>query len=196
MNLGARGFSDASTTFFEHYPGAAQFEHHAFEAQPRHLWGQPGFPKRNDWSKSVLANDPRIRFYNVAVWTRNTTLKFGGRKSASHVSGASGASEQRIFGSDPKFRHEVEVPAIDLVDFLQKRATEDDFVLVKMDIEGSEFAVVPHLIRTGAACLIDEMYLECHPGDVGDIGKGRTYEECITMLVALRGMGVAAHAWF
>ena len=47
-----------------------------------------------------------------------------------------------------------------------------------------------------AACLIDEMYLECHPGDgVGDIGKGRTYEECITMMVALRGMGVAAHVW-
>lgn len=86
--------------------------------------------------------------------------------------------------------------AVDLADFLKRRAAADDFVLIKMDIEGAEYVVVPHLIATGAACLIDEVYLECHTGDSGDIAKGRTYEDCITMLVALRGMGVAAHLWF
>lgn len=39
---------------------------------------------------------------------------------------------------------------------------EDDFVVMKMDIEGAEFVVIPSLIESGAACLIDEVFLECH----------------------------------
>lgn len=62
--------------------------------------------------------------------------------------------------------------------------------------EGSEFVVLPALVSSGAACLIDELYLECHTGDSGDIGKGRSYDDCVTMLAAMRGMGVASHLWF
>ena len=94
-----------------------------------------------------------------------------------------------IFGADDrKIKESYDVPAIDLGSFLGEHTTPDDFVLMKMDIEGAEFAVVPSLISSGAACLIDEMYLECHSG--GDIAKGRSYDDCITMLVALRGMGL------
>ena len=38
LNLGARGFKDKSTTFFEKYPDASRFEHHAFEATPASMW--------------------------------------------------------------------------------------------------------------------------------------------------------------
>ena len=40
------------------------------------------------------------------------------------------------------------------------------------------------------------IYLECHTGDSGDIGKGRTYADCIGLLTALRGVGTASHLWF
>mmetsp|Transcript_10962 Transcript_10962/g.18648 ORF Transcript_10962/g.18648 Transcript_10962/m.18648 type:complete len:214 (+) Transcript_10962:473-1114(+) len=189
LNLGARAVGDKSTRFFEKYPGAAAFETHHFEATPRHvdyaqLW--------RGWDAAVK-QDPRIHAHNCAVWNRNTTLQFGMRRSASHVSDASARS---VFGKDKKVKGEYPVPAIDLAGFLRTHAREDDFVVVKMDIEGAEFVVVPHLITTGAACLIDEIYLECHTGDVGDIGKGRMYEDCIAILVALRGMGIASHLWF
>jgi hypothetical protein len=42
------------------------------------------------------------------------------------------------------------VTAIDFVGFLQSRVRAEDYVVVKMDIEGAEFRVVPHMIATGA----------------------------------------------
>ena len=195
FNLGARGVRDGSSKFFERYPGAKDFEHHAFEALPKAAREQ--YASMN-W-EAAMETDRRIHFHNVAVWNVNTTLTFGERRSASHVVGTaanSGSDARSVYGSDRKVRSQTSIPAIDFAEFVRTHATPDDFVLVKMDIEGAEFVVVPELIASGAACLIDELYLECHSGDVSDIAKGRTFAECITMLVALRGMGVAAQLWF
>ena len=37
-------------------------------------------------------------------------------------------------------------------------------MLVKMDIEGAEFVVLPSLLASGAACLIDELLAATSPG--------------------------------
>lgn len=36
-------------------------------------------------------------------------------------------------------------------------------VVVKMDIEGSEYQVLPRLFETGAICHVDALYIELHP---------------------------------
>lgn len=86
LNLGARGFKDKSTTFFEKYPDASRFEHHAFEATPASMWRET-----MGWA-AAAASDKRIELHNVAVWNKNTTLSFGIRKSASHVVESTSAS--------------------------------------------------------------------------------------------------------
>ena len=53
-------------------------------------------------------------------------------------------------------------PSIDIADFIQRNFKPQDFVVVKMDIEGSEYRVVPHLINSKAAHLVDEIFVECH----------------------------------
>lgn len=58
---------------------------------------------------------------------------------------------------------------------------------VRRDIEGAEYAVLPRLLATGAACLIDELYLECH----FNMESNRP-ELCISLLGAMRGVGVPA----
>merc|ERR1712194_81991 len=46
--------------------------------------------------------------------------------------------------------------------FLQMHVRENDFVVVKMDIEGSEYNILPSLISSGSLGLIDELFLEAH----------------------------------
>ena len=58
----------------------------------------------------------------------------------------------------------------------------------RAQIEGAEYSVVPRLIATGAACLIDEFYLECHYNRA-DMKP----DACIALLASLRGVGVAAY---
>ena len=75
----------------------------------------------------------------------------------------------------------------------------DDFVVVKMDIEGAEYDVVPHLLREKVADLIDELFLEVHtetntcckpPHDAG-----RHRSDAMRLLHSLRDAGVYAHEW-
>ena len=68
--------------------------------------------------------------------------------------------------------------------------------LLKIDIEGAEFVVLPSLIESGAACLIDELYLECHTSDHGHFNMQRVYADCIALLRAFEGIGTVAHIWF
>lgn len=39
---------------------------------------------------------------------------------------------------------------------------EGSQIIAKMDVEGAEYALVPHLIITGALCLINEIFVEFH----------------------------------
>jgi hypothetical protein len=36
------------------------------------------------------------------------------------------------------------------------------FVVMKMDVEGTEFDLIPRLFETNAICLINEIFPECH----------------------------------
>jgi len=50
----------------------------------------------------------------------------------------------------------------DLTKFVLNTIRPDDFAVLKMDIEGAEWRVLPHLIQSGALTLIDEMFVEIH----------------------------------
>ena len=54
------------------------------------------------------------------------------------------------------------VRSVDVVAFLQRVAREDDFVFVKMDVEGVENAIVRRLDETGAHRLVDRVAIEYH----------------------------------
>jgi FkbM family methyltransferase len=53
------------------------------------------------------------------------------------------------------------VKAISLSNLLNTYS-DDDYIVVKLDIEGSEYAVVGNLIETGALDKIDELFIEWH----------------------------------
>lgn len=59
------------------------------------------------------------------------------------------------------------VPAIDLSDFMQKLSAHapPGYKLMKMDIEGAEYMVVPKLLETGVLCesALDKLTIEWHP---------------------------------
>ncbi len=54
------------------------------------------------------------------------------------------------------------VPVVDVASWMLASFNPEDHLLVKMDIEGAEFDVLPRLISTGAIKLIDEMKIEWH----------------------------------
>ncbi|XP_058729001.1 uncharacterized protein LOC131601243 [Vicia villosa] len=91
----------------------------------------------------------------------------------------------------------------DFAEWLKKTVTMNDFVVMKMDVEGTEFDLIPRLFETGAICLIDEIFLECHynrwqrccPGQRSPKYE-KTYGQCLQLFNSLRESGVLVHQWF
>lgn len=85
-------------------------------------------------------------------------------------------------------RRKVTVPTVNLNKLLAEHTIPGDYVLVKMDIEGSEFDVVPCLARSMFARLVDKLYMEEHNPSWGLAGT--TPAQFQQAKTALRKAGV------
>ena len=175
LNLGCRGVGDSTT---EHMT-RGKF------GLPASAWTQHAFDADVRMAKGWKEQRPDVHFHHAAIWVRDETLHFGYRKSASHI-----VEDGAGWKPDSKVKETVQVPAIDFAGWLMRNVKLEDYVVVKMDIESAEYAVLPRMLATGAACLVDELYLECHFDNKNPQDTKR--EQCVALLAALRGVGVAA----
>lgn len=63
---------------------------------------------------------------------------------------------------------EYDVEVINFSSFLKKTVTIDDYVIIKMDVEGSEFAVLDKLIRDNSIDFVNDLYVEFHERNFDD----------------------------
>lgn len=81
-----------------------------------------------------------------------------------------------------------DVAQVDVVRWLMRSFTRDDFVVLKMDVEGAEAQIVPSLLEAEGAPLVDVWMWECHLKWRGEPGRCK----CTAWEEALRRRGVAA----
>ena len=73
-------------------------------------------------------------------------------------------TSQFLRPEDRKTKYSKTAHALDLVGFILREITPvASTVLMKMDIEGSEFELLPKLVMRGAACDLDMIFVETHP---------------------------------
>ena len=60
------------------------------------------------------------------------------------------------------YMFQTNVKCIDFANFIKTNCSESDFVLVKLDIEGSEYDVLEHLIKTDCLNYIKHLVVEWH----------------------------------
>jgi len=82
----------------------------------------------------------------------------------------------------------VTVPTINVLKLLYETTIPNDYVILKMDIEGAEWDVLPCLSKSPIAHLVDRLFVETHPQDWGNAGT--TQEGYDAALAELRQKGV------
>jgi len=55
------------------------------------------------------------------------------------------------------------VRAIDLAEWISDELDIQDYIILKLDVEGAEYQIVPHFIRQNTFDFVNEMYIEWHP---------------------------------
>lgn len=127
-----------------------------------------------------------ITVYHAAVSNEEGTIKFNVQSSSDRNGGSSrsgtGSSimsldEWKCKGGD--FVEEVEVPRINLSEWMLLNLKPEDYVILKMDIEGAEYDVLEKIISADALNLIDRVYIEWHSHMFSNPEKYKIREQII-----------------
>ncbi|KAL2509937.1 methyltransferase [Forsythia ovata] len=196
VDVGARSYGSSIVSWFKkQYPKQNKtFEIYAIEADRI-------FHKE-------YKNKKGVTLLPYAAWVRNESLFFEINQGPAHKNTEKGRGMGRIrpvqsSGGSVSVGDVDEIQGFDFAEWLKNAVSERDYVVMKMDIEGTEFDLIPRLFETGAICLIDEIFLECHynrwqkccPGERSSKYQ-KTYGQCLDLFTSLRAGGVLVHQWW
>ncbi|OMP02347.1 Methyltransferase FkbM [Corchorus olitorius] len=197
IDVGARSYGSSIGSWFKkQYPKQNKtFEIYAIEADKAF----------HEEYKSKMKKNVKLLPY--AAWIRNETLFFeitrDPRKKRAAEKGRGMGRIHPVQSSASYLKDVDRIQGFDLAEWVKNVVSERDFVVMKMDVEGTEFHLIPRLIETGAICLIDEVFLECHynrwqkccPGQRSPKYQ-KTYKQCLDLFQSLRARGVLVHQWW
>ncbi len=139
------------------YPDNKEYEIHSFE------------PNEDKWS--LLEKKDTI-LHKCGLWSSDGEKKFyKGRFST-----GSTFLEKKVSGK-VDYNHPFPTKVIRLSKWIEDTFDKDDYIVLKLDIEGSEYEVIPDLISTKVDNYINEWYGELH--SVGENGRIRSYDSSV-----------------
>jgi len=103
-------------------------------------------------------NYSNIYLHQEAVWIKNGILDFYIDNSKKKL-GSSLIKGKRVVNGGS-----VKVICVDLLKWIQKNVNSQNHNILKMDIEGAEYDVLPYLLNNGIEEYIDEFFVEFHGG--------------------------------
>lgn len=110
-------------------------------------------------------------------------------------------THEAVKGTAERPLQAVDVKLANLNRILKENTLPQDTVVVKMDVEGAEWDVLPCLAQSSAAGLVDALYLENHcPGDhwcptTGQAGNSRATFDAALATLRSKGVKIPADYW-
>jgi FkbM family methyltransferase len=186
--------------FAEKYGIDGEWKCFCFEANPF------TYNRSQDKYKELLESGYNITHFNKAVYATEGSIKVncsrddGGPYADGHFSQGS-----NILSDPPDYdvtyhcgftyqEEEVTVDTVDFSKFLSDTVTADDFVVVKMDIEGAEFEVLPSMIEDESYKLINDFYCEFHERFFEPKSKYKQLKEQYKEV--MKESGILVEEWF
>lgn len=84
------------------------------------------------------------------------------------------------------YERPIRVPSIDVSALIRRIVRPGDRLIVKMDIEGGEFEVVPKMLADGTMNLVERFYCEWHEDRFPDLPRGtqwRLKKQCLEVTI-------------
>lgn len=137
-----------------------------------------------------------VSFMQYAAWETEAIKKiFHTSNGQSHFHGSAGIESQN--GETVALT----LQGLDFADWLKEAVVENDFVVVKMDMKGTQFDFVSRMLEKGTIFFIDEIFLVCHhhmdwKGIISRAANDRPYSECLARYHTLLSNGISLHPWW
>jgi len=159
----------------------------------------------NQWSAVLVEANPRFNAPLGGVGKLHANVNVMSSTAAYMCEGKTSFfldtvnTEKNFWGSSMSNNHpdvqksgqtKVTVPTMNLNRILIEQTIPGDWVMVKMDIEGSEFDVLPCVAQSSSASLIDRLYLEQHSPSWGMVGTTPAQMEDAKSKLRQRGVDI------
>jgi len=178
MFLDCGAWEGISTQYFlDNHPDAGDFEVHAFECNP------PVY----EILKERFKDNTQVRCWPTAVWKDADPINLYTGEGA-FTESSSLYKSKRTGNLDVK--NPVLVETTHLSQFLQL-AQPEDTVILKMNMEGAEYEVIPDLVRSGAVESVDFIFIDWHINKIPSITQ-EVHDKAVEML---EGSGVPYAPW-
>lgn len=82
------------------------------------------------------------------------------------------------------------VPTIDIDRWIKENFQKNDYIILKLDIEGAEYDVVRHMLKNGSMSYINKLFIEWH-----SIRCGHTKQEDASLNQQVKKLGVKIEPW-
>ena len=145
IDIGAYN-GDSIVAFHKKINDSLDYEIHAFEANPE-LWHHFDNINVTLHKKAVWIEDGEIDFF---IGEDNTGSTLVGTKTTGGID----------------YKNPIKTQGIDIDKWIRENFQPEDRIILKMDIEGGEFEVIPHMIRGGSVKYLKEMWVEMHSNKV------------------------------
>lgn len=157
-------------------------------------WRKVSFVDKEDWTIHAFEPNPKFDhnlkkkadsktfIHKKAVWIEDTELQFAVDQTKSPLGSTLMSGKTNIWDTMPK----IKVQAFDFSKWLKQ--FKDDFVVVKMDIEGAEFKVLEKMMADDTDKIPSVMMVEFHPNKVREYTT--TYKNNLISKLQERGVNI------
>jgi FkbM family methyltransferase len=104
------------------------------------IYSMDPVPRSAEYARAAAAHEPRFKFHQLALWSRDETLTFHAPREEGYVS----HSATNLFGTEAAFQ-----AAGRALGSLMREWGHDHIDLLKVSAEGSEFEILEALLREG-----------------------------------------------
>lgn len=112
----------------------------------------------------IHKNNDTVNVLNAAVWINSDIKKFYVSCDITDGSSLLGTTINQLNESVY-----VNIPCFDLSEWINNTFTEEDYVILKLDIEGAEYEVLNKMIESNSIRLIKELWGEWHDDKITDL---------------------------
>lgn len=144
------------------------------------------------WKEHVSQNTyDNVHYLNKAIYINNESIVFN---IAYPNTDASSIYKKHI---GKNYHGSIEVECLDLSTFILDNFSKDDFIVIKMDIEGAEYAVLRKMIEDKSMNYINDLYVEfhSHKDEHAILENGENKETTFNLINEIKQLGIKFTHW-
>ena len=157
---------------------------------------QKTFPRGNEFKIHCFeANKEFEKYYEgigaelhqVVVWDEDGPVKFfntGGQ-------GSSVFEDKSVYYENYEKKSDESLPGIDINRWIKENTDPDDYIILKLNVEGAEYKILQSLVKNGTIERINRLYVDWHCGKTENV----SIDEHMDTLESLLELGVLPLQW-